>query len=104
MPRAEIASKQAAYTLGLLHAELAGKLLTNKREAIRLRTAMLQVEGGNEDAQSCRQHPAHCPETARPRQPVVQARDVVSERHRRAAACRETHDGPGHCGCLDRRE
>jgi hypothetical protein len=40
MPRAEIASKHAAYTLGLLHAELAGKLLTNKREAIRLRTAM----------------------------------------------------------------
>jgi hypothetical protein len=44
MPRAEIASKQAAYTLGLLHAELAGKLLANKREAIRLRTALLQVE------------------------------------------------------------
>src|SRR4030081_3447894 len=44
MPRAEIASKQAVYTLGLLHAELAGKLLTNKREAIRLRTAMMQVE------------------------------------------------------------
>jgi hypothetical protein len=34
MPRAEIASKQAVYTLGLLHAELAGKLLANKREAI----------------------------------------------------------------------
>ena len=44
MPRAEIASKQAVYTLQLLHAELAGKLLANKREAIRLRTAMLQVE------------------------------------------------------------
>ena len=44
MPRAEIASKQAGYTLGLLHAELAGKLLANKREAIRLRTAMMQVE------------------------------------------------------------
>jgi hypothetical protein len=44
MPRAEIASKQAIYTLQLLHAELAGKLLANKREAIRLRTAMLQVE------------------------------------------------------------
>ena len=43
MPRAEILSKQAVYTLGLLHAELAGKLLANKREAIRLRTAMLQV-------------------------------------------------------------
>ena len=44
MPRAEIASKQAVYTLGLLHAELAGKLLANKREVIRLRTAMMQVE------------------------------------------------------------
>src|SRR6202163_1165743 len=44
MPRAEIASKQAVYTLGLLHAELAGKLLANKPEAIRLRTAMMQVE------------------------------------------------------------
>jgi hypothetical protein len=44
MPRAEIASKQAVYTLGLLHAELAGKLLANKREAIRLRMAMMQVE------------------------------------------------------------
>jgi hypothetical protein len=43
MPRAEILSKQVVYTLGLLHAELAGKLLANKREAIRLRTAMLQV-------------------------------------------------------------
>jgi hypothetical protein len=42
--QAEIASKQAVYTLGLLHAELAGKLLANKREAIRLRTAMMQVE------------------------------------------------------------
>ena len=44
MPRAEILSKQAVYTLGLLHAELAGKLLANKREAIRLRLAMMQVE------------------------------------------------------------
>jgi hypothetical protein len=44
MPRAEIASKQAVYTLGLLHAELAGRLLANEREAIRLRTAMMQVE------------------------------------------------------------
>jgi hypothetical protein len=44
MPRAEIASKQAVYTLGLLHAELAGKILANKREAARLRTAMMQVE------------------------------------------------------------
>jgi hypothetical protein len=44
MPNAEIKSKQAVLTLSQLHAELAGKLLANKREAIRLRTAMLQVE------------------------------------------------------------
>jgi hypothetical protein len=44
MPRAEILSKQAVYTLGLLHAELAGKLLENKRAAIKLRTSMMQVE------------------------------------------------------------
>jgi putative transposase len=45
MPRAEIVSKQAAYTLELLHAPAtAGKLLANKREAIRLGTAMMQVE------------------------------------------------------------
>jgi hypothetical protein len=44
MPGTEIASKQAVYTLGLLQAELAGKLLANEREAIRLRTAMMQVE------------------------------------------------------------
>jgi hypothetical protein len=44
MPRAEILSKQAVHTLGLLHAELAGKLLDNKRAAIKLRTAMMQVE------------------------------------------------------------
>jgi hypothetical protein len=44
MPRAEIASKQVAYTLGLLHAELAGKLLENKRAAIKIRTSMMQVE------------------------------------------------------------
>src|SRR6267143_1227948 len=44
MPRAEILSKQAVHTLGLLHAELAGKLLDNKRSAIKIRTAMMQVE------------------------------------------------------------
>jgi hypothetical protein len=44
MPRAEIASKQAAYALGLLQAELAGKLLENKRAAIKIRTSMMQVE------------------------------------------------------------
>jgi hypothetical protein len=44
MPRAEIASKQALYTRGQLHAELAGKLLDNATQRKRLTTAMMQVE------------------------------------------------------------
>jgi hypothetical protein len=44
MPRAEIASKQAIFTLSQLHAELAGKLLANKLAAVKIRTAMMQVE------------------------------------------------------------
>jgi hypothetical protein len=62
MSRAEIATKQAVYTLKLLHAELAGKLLANKREAIRLRTAMMQVEAVMK-----------MPETPQRRQSLVQA-------------------------------
>jgi hypothetical protein len=44
MPHADIKSKQAVLTLSQLHAELAGKLLDNKRAAIKIRTAMMQVE------------------------------------------------------------
>jgi hypothetical protein len=44
MPHAEINSKQAVFTLSQLHAELAGKLMDNKRAAIKIRTAMMQVE------------------------------------------------------------
>jgi hypothetical protein len=44
MPHAEIKSKQAVFTLSQLHAELAGKLIDNKRAAIKIRTAMMQVE------------------------------------------------------------
>src|SRR3981081_4592387 len=44
MPSAEIASKQAAHPLGPLHADSAGKLLDNKRAAIKIRTSMMQVE------------------------------------------------------------
>jgi hypothetical protein len=44
MPRAEIASKQAIFTLSQLHAELAAKFLENKRAAIKIRTSMMQVE------------------------------------------------------------
>jgi hypothetical protein len=44
MPRAEIASKQAIFTLTQLHAELGGKMQDNKRAAVKIRTAMMQVE------------------------------------------------------------
>jgi hypothetical protein len=44
MPRAEIASKQALFTLAKLHSELAGKLLDSRAETRRLTVAMLQVE------------------------------------------------------------
>jgi hypothetical protein len=44
MPRAEIASKQAVYTLGLLHAELAGKFAENRNADVKIKTAMMQVE------------------------------------------------------------
>jgi hypothetical protein len=42
--RAEIATKQATFTLERLHAELAGKILDNKAEAQRLRSHMKSVE------------------------------------------------------------
>src|SRR6476619_7885887 len=44
MTRAEIKSKQASLTLSQLHAELAGKLKDTKRAAVKIRTAMMQVE------------------------------------------------------------
>jgi hypothetical protein len=44
MPRAEIASKQAVHTLGLLHAELAGKFAENRNAGVKIKTAMMQVE------------------------------------------------------------
>lgn len=44
MPRAQIATKQASYTLDMLHRELAGKVLANKEEGERLHEAMQHVE------------------------------------------------------------
>jgi hypothetical protein len=44
MPRAEIASKQAIFTLSLLHAELAGKFAENRNAGVKIKTAMMQVE------------------------------------------------------------
>jgi hypothetical protein len=41
MPRADIKTKQAVYTLSQLHAKLAGKFLENERQRVRLKTAML---------------------------------------------------------------
>lgn len=44
MPRAEIATKQALFTLERLHSELGGKILDNKSEAKRLAASMRHVE------------------------------------------------------------
>ena len=44
MPRVQIATTQAKYTLEQLHAELGGKILDNKKEAARLAQAMKHVE------------------------------------------------------------
>jgi hypothetical protein len=44
MPRAQIATRQAKYTLEKLHAELGGKILDNKAEAKRVAASMVQVE------------------------------------------------------------
>jgi hypothetical protein len=44
MPHAKIATKQAKFTLEQLHAELAGKILDNKKEGRRLVAAMKHVE------------------------------------------------------------
>jgi hypothetical protein len=44
MPRAEIATHQATYTLDQLHQELAGKIIDNKSEARRLAQSMRHVE------------------------------------------------------------
>lgn len=44
MPRAEIATKQAKFTLEKLHAEIAGKIQQNKAEAHKLAQAMRHVE------------------------------------------------------------
>ncbi len=42
--KAEIATTQAKFTLERLHAELGGKILANKKEAIRLTADMKHVE------------------------------------------------------------
>jgi hypothetical protein len=44
MPRAEILSKQALHTLTQLHAELAGKIESNRQSGDKLRAQMVQVE------------------------------------------------------------
>lgn len=44
MPRAEILSKQAVLTLKQLHAEIAGKIASNRKAGETLRAQMIQVE------------------------------------------------------------
>ena len=44
MPHAKIATKQATFTLEQLHAELAGKIIDNRKEGRRLVAAMKHVE------------------------------------------------------------
>lgn len=44
MPYAKFLAKQATYTLEKLHAELAGKIIENRKEAVRIRHAMCHVE------------------------------------------------------------
>jgi Transposase DDE domain group 1 len=44
MPHAEIATKQAKYTLEQLHAELGGKIIDNKKEAVYLVQCMKHVD------------------------------------------------------------
>jgi hypothetical protein len=44
MPHAKILSKQALNTLTQLHAELAGKIETNRKSGDKLRSQMVQVE------------------------------------------------------------
>jgi hypothetical protein len=44
MPTATILSKQALHTLTQLHAELAGKIETNRKSGDKLRSQMVQVE------------------------------------------------------------
>lgn len=44
MPRAQIATHQATYTLDQLHAELTGKLQANKTEGVRLVQSIAHVE------------------------------------------------------------
>jgi len=43
MPRAEIRSKQAIFTLSRLHAELAGKFAENRNAGVKIKAAMMQV-------------------------------------------------------------
>jgi hypothetical protein len=44
MPRVEVLSKQTPHTLTQLHAELAGKIGTNRKSGDKPRSQMVQVE------------------------------------------------------------
>jgi hypothetical protein len=76
MPSADIKTKQAVYTLSQLHAELAGKFLETRRQGVRLRTAMMQVEAVLQMLQRGFASPASRPNGATSLS-VVRALDVV---------------------------
>src|ERR1700680_513106 len=97
MPRAEIATKQAVYTLGLLHAELAGKLLANKRDAIRPRTAMMQVEAVVKMLKPGFNVASIAAKRRNKSNPWFKRGDAVPERGGRAEAGWRTDDGAGDC-------
>jgi hypothetical protein len=65
MPRAEILSKQALHTLTYLHAELAGKIGTNRKSGDKLCGQMVQVEAVIKVLEPDFQCPAGPPMTAR---------------------------------------
>jgi hypothetical protein len=80
MPRA-ILSKQALHTLTQLHAELAGKIETNRKGGL------------DPDFKS-----GPCPPIPQHGQPVVQTRDARQSRHRHAQAVSGAHDDAGDSG------
>ena len=78
MPRAEILSKQAIHTLTQLHAELAGKIETNRKSGDKLRSQMVQVEAVMKMLDPDFNARAISAKRRNSRQSMVQARDDVS--------------------------
>jgi hypothetical protein len=77
MPRVEIKSKQAIFTLSQLHAELAGKFLENRNACVKIRTAMMQVVAALQMLQPGFSVAAIAAKRRNKSNPLVQARDAV---------------------------